>query len=439
MHAIGIEYRFLIKKVMTMMRVLAIFMPFFYFSLSAMEFIDSKGHMCKLPVRESLVFCTSDLGKQFADDIRVGNEIDFSSLKRAGLKGANILKVLTHVHDPSYLTPTNEVVPEEVEMLEAAHYLGLEQQKCARHFAARLWPVIQKNGPNPLKLSDWQKGYVCAMARPHMACPAHFLEHLKGRESIGNDARALVGFREQYDCFDLSHEACKNVGYLSRFVTLQGIKEFAMYIAARTTWTQSRKVILDGHALDSCAFSLQDIMQLGYRMTDISLNGNCIEQVPDEVFQSINRLRASSFGEFNFKLSLKDNPLSVTQKNEIQKNFYKATHTIPERWAMGKTTIYKPFLIIIPFALWVMYVKYTFEHIREYEREYCIGANKQKTIAIQIWVSLFAVAGWTVYMSTQRFNAHLARLSHPRMDLDSSNDWYLDEKIWPKNNAILLL
>lgn len=418
--------------------MLKIMSVLFCLSLSAMEFIDSQGHKCKLPVRESLVFCSSDLGRQLSDDVRVGNQVDFSLLKRSGFKGLNILKVLAHVHDPTYLTPTNEVVPEEVELLEAAHYLGLEQKECTRHFARRLWPLIQKNGPNQLNLSDWQKGYVRAMARPHMPCPAHLVEHLKKRESIGNDVRALVGPRGQYDCFDLSHETCKSVGYLPRFVTLQGIKELARYVSARTTWSQfsSYKVILDGHALDAVAFSLQDILQLGYRAARISLDRNCIAQVSDEVFQEINRLRANSYGEFNFTLSLKDNPIGATQKNEIQKKFYRATHTIPERWTVKEAVIiYKP-LILIPFMLWVIFFQ---RAAISYEREHCRDIDQKWKITKQCLISLLAVALWTSYGYTGRFDAHLARISHPTMDFTGYGHWYCEQKIWPRNNAKLEL
>lgn len=425
--------------------MLKIMSVFFCVSISAMEFIDSQGRMCQLPVRESLVFYASDLGQQLADDVRDGRQVDFSTTKKPGLRGSNIRKVLTHIHDPAYLTPTNEVVPEEVELLETAHILGLAQQKCIRHFAYRLWPLVQKNGPNPLGLSDEQKGYVRVIARPHMPCPTDLLSYLQK-----NDIDAF--YNRHSGILNLSAMLCYAVGYPHKFGTLAGLEQLMRYLDVQGGNLQ--EIILDGHMLDT--FSLYDIQRAIYNLMTyhvggelrrlsmrnnyinelsehqintydlptgkLDLSNNLIGSVSDRVFQAINRHRARHRVRYEFTFCLERNQLSEDQKKVLQKKFYNATHTIPERLTVGNIVTYKYVLALAPlFAL--------FKNPDYFEEPTMMRA------AVGLMVCF-----WWYYLFVNRFDIRLAQLAHSTIEDTWGGDMPDRSRvIWPKNSAKLML
>lgn len=440
------------KKVIIMLRFLAIPMLLMgVVPIYSMEFVDSTGNCCKLPKKEYQVFLVSDLGQQLVEDIWRGNEVDFSCVKRAGLKGQNILRALANAHSPEMLALTSEIMPEEAQLLETAHYLGLQQEKCAQYLAYRLWPVIQKNGPNPLNLSEWEKGYARAMARPHMPCPAMMLEYLKSNEnsrSVSNSIYQL--FDSSSGILNLSHVLCFCAGFTDKFGTLEGLGHLVRYVCENRLKiymaTDLQDIILDGHMLDT--FSLKEIQDMTYGLRRLSmrnnylselsryqidthalptgeldLSGNLISSVSDDVFQAINRHRAQHRIQYEFTLCLEHNRLTEKQKKELQKKFYNATHMIPERLTIAGTMVPHKYLLAV--APLIALIK---------DSNYFEEPNMMRAAV------MLAVFFWWWYLFTNRFDVHLAQLAHPTIE-DTRNGDFDDRLrvIWPKNSAKLTL
>lgn len=459
MHAISLEYMFYNKKIMSIMCFLAYICLFFNICLLGMEFIDSKGKSYQLTASQRAIFLASELGSQLKDDINQGNKVDFSLLKRPCLQGRKIIRVLHNTEDPTYLTLTSEVVPEEIHLLETANALGLQNQACARHLAQRLWPLIQESGPNPLKLTDWQKKGVKAIARPYAPCPALMLQYLQENRNSKKVKNRIFHLLDEHACrLNLSHTVCYDVGYHPKFGTLAGLEDLVRYLC-RTIHVTSEldEVNLDDHMLDT--FSLKDIQHMEYQehrypfrnglrrllirknciselsehqidTTDLptvllDLSDNSISNVSDGVFKAINGSRARYRIQYHFHLSLARNLLNPIQKEELQKKFYKATHTIPERWTIDRTIVtYKYLLAIAPLII-VLY------HDPQFFIE---PASVQKSAAA--FLTLF----WWYYLFVNRFDMRLAQISHPTIGKVWGGDIHdRSGAIWPKNNAKLLL
>ncbi|CAN5121267.1 hypothetical protein BH09DEP1_BH09DEP1_1680 [soil metagenome] len=424
----------------------------------AMDLVDSEGKRYRLTSDQFAYFCATDLGKQLKDDINQGNEVDLSGSNHVVLKGKNILSVLSHASNPSQLTLTTEVVPEEIQLLETANILGLPTPTCARHLAKRLWPVIQKNGPNPLKLSDWQKAAARAVARNYVPCPAIMLEYLEENKN-SEKVRYIYNLVDwNSGIFNLSTTLCYSVGYADKFGTLNGLGNLVQYLgknAPRTT--KFNELILDGHMLDT--FSLKDIQSielkndldpLHYGLSRLSLRRNCLSElseyqidcsnlpqdldlsdnaiscVSDEVFQAINNYRGYALIRFNFILRLYDNELSQEQKKELQKKFYKATHTIPERLTWNDIVVYKLPLAIAPLIAAACNV----------DRQYL-----NEPVDTQKFAASCLILFWWYYLFVNRFDMRLAKISHPTLgQVWGEDDIHLRSwAIWPKNESTLFM
>lgn len=435
------------------MRFLAGISLFFSIGIKSMEFIDSEGKSYQLTKAQANIFLASNLGQQLKDDIDRGNKVDFSQLRRPGLGGKNIVRVLSNTQDPSQLTLTSEVVPEEMAILETAHILGLEDQTCARHLAYRLWPLVQKSGPNPMDLSYAKKRYVHDLARIYMPCPATMLEYLKDNENSkivsDNLSRLLMQVFNYSPVIDLSYETCCRTGYVHKFGNLNGLKELIAYIFKMRHGRHDRfdlyNIIFDGHMLDS--FSLKQInesvnlrklslrrnllTELSERQIDtpdlpqeLDFSMNPITYVADGMFQAINRYRARHRIRFEFMLSLEYSSLSAKQKSEIQSKFYNATHTIPERWTIDrKIVVYKWLLALAPFYM-------LFNDPRYFEDPTPLRAT----------IGLFTLwLWWDLFMN--KFDMRLAKIAHPTI----ANHWGGGDihdrswTLWPKNNSKLLI
>jgi hypothetical protein len=425
----------------------------------AMQFIDSNGKKFQLSLQQKELFCASDLGKQLQDDIDNKSSVDFSDLRYAPLKGQNILAVLSHADNPGQLTLTDEVLPEEIQLLETANVLGLPNQACARHLAARLWPVIQNNGVNPLQLSEGQKQGVRALARPYAPCPAHMLEYLKNnaeKKEVQNGLLYIVD--SQKGRLNLSHTLCQTAGYKNRFGTLNGLEDLVRYLLHKSfmykTFTLD-ELYLDGHMLNT--FSLWQIQSMNCNefvsyfrtgLRKLSMRKNCMSElsehqldchhlptelldlsdnpiciVTDGAFGAIKGHRAGHRIAYDFQLKLENNLLSEIQKKELQKKFYNATHTIPERWTMGHgIAIYKYVLAIAPLLCLLK------------DPAYFEEPNMARAAAMCI------VFVWWWYLFVNRFDMRLAQLSHPTMGQSWGGDFHdRSWAIWPKNNALLKL
>ncbi|GMU19086.1 MAG: hypothetical protein AMXMBFR12_02780 [Candidatus Babeliales bacterium] len=421
-----------------------------------MEFIDSHGSPFTLDQKQLFTFLASNLGQQLKEDIDKGNKIDFSSVNRLGLQGTNILRLLNNSQDPSRLTLTTEVVPEEIDLLETANILGLQDPYCARHLAYRLWPVVQKNNINPLNLSEWQKAGIRAIARNYIPCPALMLEYLKENENapqVKNGIRYLLG----NGTINLSYNHCKSyIDYTYKFGTLEGLEDLVRYLCKKTYVDYLYELVLNGHMLDT--FSLQAIQRMKYKefmsplrtgfsriflrnnyLSELSehqldtpylptdfldLSGNPISNVTDEVFSAINNQRARCRIRYDFTLSLANTQLSSKQKKEFQKKFYNATHTIPERYTIIKNRIavYKYLLAVAPF-MGLLKDPYFFEE-----------PNLVRTAVMSL------VFVWWWYLLVNRFDVRLAQISHPLIGQSWGFNDFHDRSwvIWPKNKAKLI-
>lgn len=455
MHAIQLGYMFSIKKVTEMMWIMALMSLFLSIWLSGMECIDSQGKPFYLNQKQLASFLTSDLGRQLKDDIDKKNKIDFSNINRSCLQGTNILRVLNNIHDPSQLTLTCEVVPEEITLLETVNVLGVQDSQCARHLSYRLWPLIQKNNINPLSLSDWQKAAVRAIARNYMPCPNTMLEYLKANEDarqVKNGIRYLV----RNGTLNLSHNHCINyIGYEYKFGTLAGLEDLVRYLCRKTMWGDYLdELVLNGHMLDT--FSLKAIQDIKYtevryplraRFSKLSIrnnflselsehqidtsylpnyldiSGNPISRVADGVFSAINEQRALCRISYDFTLVLTNTQLSAEQKKELQKKFYNATHTIPERYTIFKNgvAVYKYLLAVAP--------------LMRLFKDPCFF--EEPNLARTAMMCLVFVWWW--YLLVNRFDVRLAQISHPTIGQWGFKD-FLDrsETVWPKNKAKLI-
>lgn len=314
---------------------------------NALQFIDSTGKKFQLSMQQKELFCASDLGKQLQDDVDNKSAVDFSDVRYARLKGQNIMALLSHADNPGQLTLTDEVLPEEIQLLETANVIGLPNQVCARHLAARLWPVIQQNGSNPLKLTDAQKQSARALARPYAPCPAHMLEYLKENK---DNKRAQIAALHMVDLrggLNLSSTLCYNTGYTHKFGTLAGFEDLVRHLVHKSFILEDLN--LDGHMLDT--FSVRQIQGMNDNKSEsyfrtllrkLSIRKNCISElseyqldtaylptvlldlsdnpismVTDGAFKAINGHRAKFRIRYDFQLCLTSNLLNAMQKKEL--------------------------------------------------------------------------------------------------------------------------
>lgn len=439
-----------------MMWIMGLMSLFLSIWLSGMECIDSQGMPFQLDQKQLVTFLASDIGQQLKEDIDKGRKIDFSGKKLSHLHGKHILSILNNFSNPSRLTPSLMVAPEEIDLLETANFLGLPDTQCARHLAYRLWPLIQKNNINPLKISDWQKAGVRAIARNYMPCPTTMLEYLKANEDapqVKNGIRHLVS----NGTLNLSYNDCLTfIDYAYKFGTLTGLEDLVRYICRKTyVGDYLDELVLNGHMLDT--FSLKAIQDIKYKevryplrtgfsklsirnnfLSELSehqidtsylpnyldISGNPISRVADGVFSAINEQRARCRIRYDFTFSLANTQLASDQKKELQKKFYNATHTIPERYTTFKNrmAVYKYLLAVAPF-MGLLKDPYFFEE-----------PNLVRTAVMSL------VFVWWWYLLVNRFDVRLAQISHPLIgQLWGFNDFH-DRSwvIWPKNKAKLI-
>lgn len=420
--------------------------------INAMQIIDSHGKSFQLSAKQKELFCASDLGKQLQDDIDNKSSVDFSDVRYARFKGQNILAVLSHADNPGQLTLTDEVLPEEIQLLETANVLGLPNQACARHLAARLWPVIQQNGSNPLNLTDAEKQSARAIARPYAPCPAHMLEYLKENKDNKRAQIAALHMSDMRGGLNLSSTLCYNTGYTYKFGTLAGLEDLVRHLVHKSFILEDLN--LDGHMLDT--FSLWRIQSMkcnefvNYFRTGLrklSIRKNCMSElseyqldchhlptelldlsdnpicmVTDGAFKAINGHRSKFRIRYDFQLCLTSNLLNATQKKELQNKFYDATHTIPERWTINQIVTYKYALALAPILCLLM------------DPNYFEEPNITRTSAMCVTFV------WWWYLFVNRLDMRLAQLSHPTMGQSWRDDIHdRAMAIWPKNNAHLKL
>lgn len=421
---------------------------------NAMQFIDSTGKKFQLSMQQKELFCASDLGKQLQEDIDRKMVVDFSDVRYARLKGQNIMALLSHADNPGQLTLTDEVLPEEIQLLETANVIGLPNQVCARHLAARLWPVIQQNGSNPLKLTDAQKQSARALARPYAPCPAHMLEYLKENKDNKKAQIAALHMSDMRGGLNLSSTLCYNTGYTYKFGTLAGLEDLVRHLEHKSFILDELNI--DGHMLDT--FSLSQIQGMNYNehrsyfrtsLRKLSMRKNCISElfehqldcpnlpselfdlsdnpiciVTDGAFKAINGHRANFRIRYDFQLCLTSNLLNAMQKKELQNKFYKATHTIPERWTIGQDIVtYKYLLALAPLVSLLMDPNY-------FEKPNIARATAMCVAFVWWW-----------YLFVNRFDMHLAKISHSTIGEHWGEGDIHDRSwaIWPKNNAQLKL
>lgn len=295
-------------------------------------------------------------------------------------------------------------------------------------------------------------------AQHHLPGPKTFLEHLKRAEKLKvHTFVSNVGFH--HCVFDLSHSHCIiNAGYTQRFATLAGLRELLQFIKDKSHVFDCDRWSLDlsGHHLDKCSLKeIKDALPLRtFVELDLSKNWfyclsarefdtpdlpeklvlakNRICRIDAPVFQVINTARSRAYGSFKFVLNLLDNDetLFTLTKREIQTNFNKAVFTIPERFGIYEhdgtvfTTYYKLALMVTSFS----YVCY------------CLASSSQSDSLTHMQKSALTFTAFMYwYLLSKRFDARLARISHPELNCDNKDFHEKGRSIWPENSAKLLI
>lgn len=293
-----------------------------------------------------------------------------------------------------------------------------------------------------------------AQAQPHLPSPRTLLQHLY---AVPPTLEIFHKFchrqARDYLIFNLSHKDCIiNAGYNEQFASLSGLKELLFYIKSRAVAYDCTRWGLDlsGHHLDTFSLkeikaALPDLHLVEIDLTDnwfyhlskkefdthelpekLILAKNRMKRIWPEVFPVINTARAAAQWHFNFELNLLDNDQTLfeREKTKMETHFYRAAHTIPERFGIYEnkeifTTSYK-------LALLVTSLSYLC---------YCIAATAPSGRLTETQTGAFFIncLGW-YYLLSKRFDARLAKYSHPGIDSGNRHDRY----IWPENRARLL-
>ncbi len=341
-----------------------------------LEIIDANGTQFTLApeLTQALLQCTS----LEALELHPG-ALDFSQLKHKFLTQNMIISLAKTIMSPKDLKKTLdsiEPMAEHVSKLdpkafEIAHYLGAPDN-ILYILANELWPYIQEDKTDSESTKTYKKS-LRHLARPHLSSPRHFLRYLQSKPANytnmlrtqfmgGSLLDPQGGIQLDFDSLKVFYSLLRDTGWYTHdngdwfikypFCSLDGIKELLSHIGIKTDSRYS--INLSRHKLEtfSCDI-LPDIATLNLSYNNIrTLTGSCltianknyiqslpyqiilesnpIESIDDSFFEIIRKNRGTAYN--TTEISLQNSNLTAAQKKDVRKKFYKATHTVPQRY-----------------------------------------------------------------------------------------------------------
>lgn len=284
------------------------------------------------------------------------------------LKQDLITKIAQLINDPINQTPN---IPQTLEFFELANYLEAPGN-ILYIVANELWPLMQDK-PNDAPHIKKYKECLRGVARPHLACPNNLLHYLQSiPASTVKQFKDALNQSELNFSFGAIKQNLQNHGWYQDneqnwykvypFCSLDGITEMLTYLKIDTDSWRLQSFNLSNHFIEtfSCDFSASietlnlsnnNVKKLtgkqlhkregSWLPRKIILTNNPINTLEESFFEALRKARTTSSN--SCEISLENNTLSNAQKEEIRKKFYKATHTIPERY-LNRSLFEKAFL-----------------------------------------------------------------------------------------------
>lgn len=315
----------------------------------------------------------------FKEHPNFSDEYDFSQTGRSFCKREILLKLARVINNNNYYFAEAKS-KDEGQLLELANYLD-SPIPTTRFLAQQLWTDFEeKKSDDPeVKL---RKESLRRIARQYVATPFNLLALVKNIENsrwFFFEQSHSIPYSYRTDTLNFSRSHCQR--FIERyqletndsqiiktlgFIGLDGLKELIAYVTELVinpwSYRDFTTINLSGHALRTVSLNqIQagiakwhewsytahkgfssinlsrnliislDASQLETdheKPDEINLSNNSIVRIDDTVFRLLNRWRASNRV---MRLNLQANPLSGKEK-VIEKAYYKATHTLPERY-----------------------------------------------------------------------------------------------------------
>jgi hypothetical protein len=341
-----------------------------------LNIIDVKGAQFALEpeLAQALLKCTNLEALEAHPGI-----LDFSNLKHKFLTQKLIIGLAKTINNPRKFKndlDSTEPMAKHVTKLnpkafEIAHYLGAPDN-ILYIMANELWPYIQEQ-PNDTEPTKQYKKNVRHLARPHLASPKHFLHFLQTKPANytdnfkthfmkGNLLDTQGGIQLDFDSLKVFYTTLRDTGWYTHdnsdwyikypFCLLDGIKELLIHFEMDPNYSHS--INLSRHKLET--FSCDMLPKIGTlnlsynsirKLTGsclavanknyiqslpsrIILESNPIESIDDSFFEIIRKNRGTAYN--TTEISLQNSNLTAAQKEDVRKKFYKATHTVPQRY-----------------------------------------------------------------------------------------------------------
>ncbi len=346
---------------------------------SALTIIDSEGIKFDLEPQLAQAFLTCNFLEAYEDHPEVLDFSNINSAQKRILKKDYIFALAQLIVTPIV---QREKLPKIVELFELGKYC-MAPDNILFILANELWLQMQDQ-ENDTKAQKDHKKLLRELAKPHLASPRTFLAYLKTVPQIlfKEDLTPSGVYADQK--FKLSYTNVKQVVHKKRvihqderipggwylddkgcwcyagyqFHTLDGISELINFLAPSNT--KSCNIDLSGHALETFSCDIVkrlDTLDLSNnniklltgeqckhkdRLPNMILRHNPISNVDESFFSVLRKARAQNPSYCN--IELQGNKLSVMQKAEIRKKFYKAITTLPERH-FNRNTFEKYFAI----------------------------------------------------------------------------------------------
>lgn len=297
--------------------------------------------------------------------------LDFSAViptQGRFLKQDLIVKLAELINDP-IVHASN--IPQNIAFFELAHYLEAPVN-ILYIVANELWPLMQETQNDAPHIKKY-KEYLKEVARPHLACPHNLLRYLRSiPASMAKQFKDNANQSEINFSFDAIKKNLQNNGWyqdneqnwykIYPFYSLNGLAELLTYLEIDTDNWRLRSFNLSNHFIETftCDFAgsietlnlsnnkikkltgNQLLKREGGRLPrGLILTNNPINTVDESFFEALRKARTTGYN--SCEISLENNLFSDTQKQEVRKKFYTATHTIPERY-LNRDIFEKAFL-----------------------------------------------------------------------------------------------
>lgn len=284
---------------------------------------DSEGKEFQLTSELSTAFLQCESFQMHEDKLNTPSTLDFSDVKpnqKRFLKKNSIIKLAHLIKDP---IKELKNIPQDLDFFELANYT-LAPRNILYLIANELWPLMQDQGNDTSDAKVYKK-YIRQLAKPHFASPKHLAEHRKTHTFnyqyflLNNKNLSTNGIQLKNNGW---YQDEKNQWYkVYPYCTLDGIGDlYGKTLELKVN--NQRLTTLTGD-------EFKNIHKGPEYPTTINLDNNPITHIDESFFQELAKKRAEGI---EIDISLQNSHLTSAQKEEYQKKFNTATHTLPQRY-----------------------------------------------------------------------------------------------------------